>query len=354
MRMTGVSGSENHLLELTRGLRDEAWRSDVLIPTPEPAAVRQFANRLSRSADDVDLMRMRSDASPALLRHLVGALRSGRYTVAHAHLVHADWHLAVAGALVPGTPLVTTKHNPDPFRATRAFRALERITLRRYAAVIAISDHLREFLAATVGAQAITVRYGLSAGADAPQRDRRELRRLVAVGRLEAQKGFDVAIEAMRSIAGEVPGVQLQIAGDGRLRSGLESTIERYGIQQSVRLLGRVEDVHELMREADLFVHTARWEGFGLVLLEAMRAGLPIVATRVGAIPEIVEDGVTGVLVPPDDAGALAEAVLGLVSDPTHARELGLAGFARLRAEFSADAMGRRTARVYDAVLEAR
>jgi glycosyltransferase involved in cell wall biosynthesis len=354
MRMTGVSGSENHLLELTGGLRDEGWRSDVLIPTPNPAALLQFAKRLSGTADDVELVRMRSDASPAVVRRLARALRSARYDLAHAHLVHADWHLALAGALVRRTPLVTTKHNPDPFRVTRGFRGLERIALRRYAAVITISDHLREFLAATVGVDAVTVRYGLSTDPQVPRRDDRELRHLVAVGRLEEQKGFDVAIDAMRLITDETPGVRLSIAGTGSLRSRLERQIERRGLQGSVALLDRHSNVGRLMREADVFVHPARWEGFGLVLLEAMRASLPIVATRVAAIPEVVEDGVTGILVAPDDPQAVADAVLSLVHDPDRARELGRAGSVRLREQFSPRAMARGVAAVYDSVVDHR
>jgi glycosyltransferase involved in cell wall biosynthesis len=354
MRMTGVSGSENHLLELTRALGDEGWRADVVIPTPEPAAVRRFAERLSLAADDVAVMRMRSDASVALVRRLVRALRSGRFDVAHAHLVHADWHLAAASAFARNTPLVTTKHNPDPFRATRHFRVLERMSLRRYAAVIAISDHLREFLAETVGARAVTVRYGLSAGPNAPRKPRREVRDLVAVGRLEEQKGFDVAIDAMRLIAREAPSVRLSIAGTGSLRPRLEGQIERLGLLDSVALLGRHPDVDRLMGEADAFVHTARWEGFGLVLLEAMRASLPVVATRVAAIPEVVEDGVTGILIPPDDPEAVAEAVLSLVHDPERARRLGDAGNARLCEHFSPAAMAAGVAAVYESVVSRR
>jgi glycosyltransferase involved in cell wall biosynthesis len=354
MRMTGVSGSENHLLVLTAALRDHGWRSDVLIPSPDPPALEEFAQSLRGSADEVEVMHVRSDASPALVRRLVRALRSRRYDLAHAHLVHADWHLALAGTLVPGVPLVTTKHNPDPFRGTRAFRVAERIAHRRYAAAIAISDHLRNFLATTVGVRAVTVHYGLPAGSEPPARDPRDVRRLVAVGRLAEQKGFDVAIHAMRLVTEEVRDVRLSIAGAGGLRSRLEAEIGRQGVGDSVTLLGRHPDVERLMRDSDAFVHTARWEGFGLVLLEAMRAGLPIVATRVAAIPEIVQDGVTGILVPPGDHRGVANAVLSLVRDPDRARALGLAGHDRLRKHFSPDAMARGVAAVYDSVVEPR
>ena len=103
--------------------------------------------------------------------------------------------------------------------------------------------------------------------------------------------------------------------------------------------------------QADLFVHPARWEGFGLVLLEAMSAGLPIVTTRVGAIPEVI--GADGLLVAPDDARALADAVASLVTDPDRAAALGAAGRERLCRRFSPAEMARRTSAVYERALRA-
>lgn len=354
MRMSGVSGSENHLLELVGALRDHGWGSDVLIPSPRPFELQRLGERLADVTDGVEFMPMRTDASFPLVRRLVRALRSGRYDLAHAHLVHADWHLALAGVFARDIPLVTTKHNPDPFRATFAFRLVERVALRRYAAVIAISEALREFLADTVAAPAITVRYGLAAPGEPPMRESGAGSRFLGVGRLDEQKGFDVAVEAMALVVEQVPGARLEIAGEGSKRPELTAAIERLGLGDAVQLLGRREDISELMRAADVFVHTARWEGFGLVLLEAMRAALPIVATRAGAIPEVVDDGVTGTLVPPDDPRAVAAALVELAQRPSLRHQRGLAGFARLREYFSPDAMARDVAAIYDSLVEAR
>lgn len=354
MRMTGVSGSENHLLDLVGELRDHGWVSDVLIPSPNPSELRGFRERLAAVSDGVDVVRTRSDASVQLVRRLVRALRSGRYDVAHAHLVHADWHLALAGLFARTAPLVTTKHNPDPFRATFSFRIAERAALSRYGAVIAISNALRDFLAETLGVAAVTVHYGLAAPGEPPARESPTGTRFLAVGRLEEQKGFDVAVEAMALVVEQVPGAHLAIAGEGSMRPELTAAIERLGIGDAVQLLGRREDISELMRAADVFVHTARWEGFGLVLLEAMQAALPVVAARAGAIPEVVDDGVTGTLVPPDDPRALAAALVELAQRPGLRHERGLAGFARLRDHFSPDAMARDVAAIYDSLVDAR
>jgi glycosyltransferase involved in cell wall biosynthesis len=353
MRMTGVSGSEAHLLELVGGLRDHGWRSDVLIPSPNPSELEHFVRRLAAVSEGVDVVRMRSDASLSLGRRLARSLRSGRYDVAHAHLVHADWHLALAGLFARRVPLVTTKHNPDPFRTRFAFHLVERAALRRYRAVIAISGALRDFLEETQGVGAVTVRYGLTTPQVPPVREPRDMTRFLAVGRLEEQKGYDVAVEAMALVVERVPGAHLAIAGEGSKRPGLTAAIERLGLGDAVELLGRRDDISELMEEADVFVHTARWEGFGLVLLEAMRAGLPIVATRAGAVPEVVEDGITSTLVPPDDPCALAAALVELAQKPSLAHERGLAGFARLQDQFSPDAMARETAAIYDSLLDA-
>jgi glycosyltransferase involved in cell wall biosynthesis len=120
-----------------------------------------------------------------------------------------------------------------------------------------------------------------------------------------------------------------------------------------VVLPGRTE-IRDWLDRADVFVHTSRWEGFGIVLLEAMLAGLPIVATRVSAVPEVVADGVTGILVGPGDHPGVAEAVAQLLADKTRARTLGEAGRERARTEFSVERMAAATERVYDEALAGR
>ncbi len=120
---------------------------------------------------------------------------------------------------------------------------------------------------------------------------------------------------------------------------------------EGVYLPGRVGDVAAWLARAELLVHPARWEGFGLALLEAMLAGKPVVATRVSSIPEIVVDGETGLLVPPDDPDALAGAILRVLRDPGR---LGEAGLERAKSEFSVERMSRRTLAVYERALSSR
>ena len=140
------------------------------------------------------------------------------------------------------------------------------------------------------------------------------------------QKGLDVAVRALPAIRASHPDAVLVIAGEGPEREALETLARELGVGDALFLPGRAGDVAALLERAELLVHPSRWEGFGLVLLEAMLAARPIVATRVSSIPEIVVDGETGVLVPPDDAQALAAAAIRVLDDPG---SLGAAGRAR-------------------------
>lgn len=258
----------------------------------------------------------------------------------HTHLVHAD----VYGALA-GLPLVSTKHNDDRFRLG-PFRFVERLITRRAQAIIAISDSLARFLVEEVGLPAEKIRvvkYGLDALPEPwgpnPQVALPEgARVLLIVARLDEQKGIDVVLAALPAIRERHPDAVLVVLGEGPLRG-------RLAVPEGAYLPGRAGDVAAWLRRADVFVHPARWEGFGLVILEAMLASLPVVATRVSAIPEIVVHGETGLLVPPDDPAALAAAASRALDD----RSLGAAGFARARAEFSVDRMARETVAVYRA-----
>ena len=336
LRTAGVSGAENHLALLTESLAAQGWASSVLICTPRPADLRGFARRLASSCERVTLVRMRFDLSLRILLRLAHVMTSGRYDLVHTHLVHADWHAGLVTLLTRRTPVLSTKHNPDPFRTRRTFRALEALWLRRCAGSIAISESLAGFIEHWSGIRPVVVPYGWPASAPTAKDADDPIRNLIAVGRLEPQKGFDVLIEAIALCHDRGHDVRLRIVGEGSQRGALEGLIRRHGLTDRVELVGQRPDVAALMQASDVFVHAARWEGFGIVLLEAMSAQLPIVATRVAAIPEIVLDGVTGLLVSPDDPEDLAGSLARLMQDPQLATTLGRAGNERLATEAAA------------------
>jgi glycosyltransferase involved in cell wall biosynthesis len=354
MRMSGVGGSENHLRVLLPELRALGWEPDVLIPSPSPRAIRGLAESFSQSCRRVTIVPMRADLSPSLPLRIARLLRSGEYQIVHSHLVHADWYVAAASAAVPGVALVSTKHNDDRFRRTYPFRVIERVLSNRCAATITISEALRDFTLrySPPRTPVVTVLYGLKAPPGAPERSSEfDSPTLLAVARLVRQKGLDILIQAMRPIKDSVPDARLLLAGDGPERPALERLARDVGLADSVSFLGHRDDVDDLMRSAWILVHPSRWEGFGLVLLEAMKQGLPIVAARVSAVPEIVIPEATGLLVPPEDPRALAEAAIRALGDERFRRDAGMRGFERLVERFSAERMARETAAIYDRVV---
>jgi glycosyltransferase involved in cell wall biosynthesis len=144
-----------------------------------------------------------------------------------------------------------------------------------------------------------------------------------------------------------IPGATLLVLGEGPERPALETLASSLGVRDRLQLPGRVGDVAALYRRASVVVHPARWEGFGLAMLEAMLAGKPVVAARAGSAPELVADDRTGLLVPVDDADALAGAIVSLLADRERAEAMGRAGLERARSEFSVANMAERTMQVY-------
>jgi glycosyltransferase involved in cell wall biosynthesis len=331
-RIGGIGGSERHLLTLLPALSERGVDVRFLGLDDPSRAPGPFYDALTVPYDRMTAPR---DVDPALALRVRRAVRGA--DIVHTHLVHGD----VYGAL-GARRLVSTKHNDDPFRAG-SFRYVERALAYRASRIIAITHALARFQIERVGLPAKKVEvihYGLDElpaawGTNPPDPVPPDARILLCICRLEPQKGVDVAIRALQ----QIPDAHLVVLGEGPQRGELE----RLGGERT-HLLGRVPDVAAWLGRAELLVHPVRWEGFGLALLEAMLASLPIVATRVSSIPEIVAEGKTGLLVPPDDPSALAAAVNRVLADPG---EFGVRARARARAEFSVARMTERTLEVY-------
>jgi glycosyltransferase involved in cell wall biosynthesis len=339
-RIRGIGGSERHLLTLLPALAERSI-DPIFVGLDDPAwDATDFYGALQVPA--VRIMSPR-DFDPLLLVRLARTLRAD---IVHTHLVHADVYGGLAARL-RGTHLVSTKHNDDPFRIG-PFRFVERGLSRLTDRIVTITDALHRFTVDQVGVPADkveTIHYGLDGVPDAwgvnPPDDVPEgARVLLAVARLTDQKGIDVAIRALPELPDDTV---LVVLGEGPERPALLRLARELGIESRVFLPGRVPDVAAWLGRATVLVHPARWEGFGLGVLEAMLAGLPVVATNVSALPELVVDGETGVLVEPDDADALARGVARALDRP----ELGEAGLERARSEFSVGRMADSTAALY-------
>ena len=173
-----------------------------------------------------------------------------------------------------------------------------------------------------------------------PVRDQRPQPRTVAmVARLFEEKRIDVLIAAAPLIVARFPDVKFHIVGDGPCREQLIAQARDAGVLPQVQFMGHRDDVPAILAAADLFVLPSQSEASPNVIIEAMAAGLPVIASRVGGIPELVTDGATGHLVPPADPNALAAAILDLLEHPDRARAFGQAARARIQQQYSFDKM---------------
>ena len=359
-------GAENHLLALMTHADRQAFDFEVAILRGEGELVPTF-----RQADiPVHLLRARSRFDPLALRRLISLLRNGRYDIVHSHLFRADIYtgLAVAQLGEQRPLLVSTRHNDDRFFLNPFIGILHYMMSSRQDLIIAISDHIARFTVSRGVRHPERVRrvyHGLEPPVTlALEREGQRIRQELGlaaedfvvgnVGRLALQKGQRHLIAAMPALLQRVPRAYAVIAGSGDLEEYLRDLAAEVGVAERVRVLGARKDVPALMHAVDVFAMPSIWEGFGLVLLEAMAAGRPIVASRVATIPEVVLDGETGVLVPPGDPLALAEALARLGNEPEVAAQLGEAGRERLRRHFSIDKMVGDTELLYRELLEDR
>jgi glycosyltransferase involved in cell wall biosynthesis len=284
---------------------------------------------------------------------------AARADLIHAHSSKAGFLTRLAAALRPGRRQRTifTPHGWS-FWAAHAERALylglERLAARWCRTLVAVSEAERAAgLAARVGrpGQYRVIRNGIDLEAFAGEPQPRE-GRIVFIGRLRSPKRVDLALEALRQVREAVPAATLDVVGDGPLRAGLEQLAMRLGVGDGVRFLGSRTDLPSLLRDTHCFLLASDSEGCPLSVLEAMAAGVPVVATSVGGVPELVVDGETGSLTRPGDAAELAVALRSVLSSPEQARSLGENGRARARRLFSRERMIGDTSALYDEVVE--
>lgn len=352
-----VGGIQTHVLQLGRKLAERGVEVHVL--------TRHLPGLLREEVmDGVHVHRVGNGDAPRGIRaasYLFGALGAmlrlrHRIDVLHAHQLFAPAAVALAGRALSRKPLLMNPHNHGEvaFLEERGFFGSLLLSAVRAAsdAFISICRPIREELQ-RVGVAAERI-HDIGNGVDtarfrpAPPRERLELRRalglpegrlVVYAGRLAREKGLDLLLAAWPSLAA---GAQLCIVGEGPERAALEA--QAAGLR-GIRFHGPVTDVAPVLRAADAFVLPSRAEGLPVALLEGMSSGLASVATAVGGIPEIIEDGHNGLLVPPEDPGALARA-LHRALGPEGAG-LGQVARARIVQSYSIDAVADRVLGLY-------
>ncbi len=303
---------------------------------------------------------------PAAFIRLVRLLHREQPDIAHTYLIVAGLYGRLA-AFAAGVPVVVASEQNVYERKPRRHALLERALVARTYRIVACCRTVGEFYRRQTGvpAEKIEVIYNAVRFGRLPTDEDRGPARarlglpddalvLGTLGRLTEQKGQGMLLQVLASLAERWPRLVLFLAGQGPLRHALEAEAERLGIAERVRFLGVRRDRDTLFAALDLFVLPSSWEGLSLALIEAMGAGRPVVATRVGGNSEVVADGETGLLVPPNDPTALADALDGLLADADRRRALGVRAADAARRRFAIEEHVDQLARLYRQGVEER
>ena len=351
----GVGGAQKVLAQLLPRLNRERFAPTVACLYGGEGEVGGAIRAMGVSTVDLEMTaRWRVDAGWRLYR----LLRSERPAILHTWLFHANVMGRLIGRLA-GVPIVLSGERTMGMENAWRYR-VNRFTDGLADRVVCVSEEVARFCVEEVGTprdKVTVIPNGVDVKRYADLPDVAEARSQLGmpqekplvgtVARLEPAKRMDVLLQTMAL----VPTASAVIVGDGRQRSALETLAEQLKLADRVWFVGHREDVRCWLAALDLFVLCSDREGMPNAVLEAMAAGLPVAATAVGGVPEVVVDGVTGVLVPPGEPATLAEAVAGLLGDKELRRRMGEAGQRRIEECFSVERTVERTEALYEELL---
>jgi glycosyltransferase involved in cell wall biosynthesis len=362
-----AGGAELHLLTLCRHLKRQGLEPVVACLREQVGGSRSL--RYDFEDEGIRIIRLETDGRFDLrsISRLAGLVAKERPKILHTHLPRADIAGACRRLLHPSVPWICSVHDiHDNSWSGRWTLPIFNFIWRRADKVIAISHAVKDWLVkdrAVPADKVSVIHYGIEAErfsqsrSDLAQEWVLEDKLVIgAIGRLEPRKGHDCLLHAIAELKKIVPGVSLLIAGHDPWGYGkeLQSLIERLDLLKEVRLLGFQSDIAAFLGAIDIFAFATQSEGFGQVVIEAMAAGKPVVASKIAPLTEIIREGETGVLVPRDDPRAFADAIAWLFTHPDQAREMGKRGQARVYNHFSAGKMAAKTLLLYDDVLRER
>jgi glycosyltransferase involved in cell wall biosynthesis len=354
-------GGERYLELLARHLDREAFALEVIAPAPGALCARLADLRVPVHVVDLGAL-----VSLGAVARLTAALRRLAPGIVQSHGARSNVYTRLAGRLAGVPAVVSTIHNAlADYPVSRArlalYRAMDRLTLPLTARVVCVASAL----APDYRGRAVVVRNGIDVGELDPVAAgpaAAAVKRALGlgagpvvgfVGRLTPQKDPLAFVAVVAALRRARPDVHALIVGDGPLRGEVEHAIAAQGLGASCRVLGERGDVATLFAVLDVFLLTSVSEGFPFVVLEAMAMERPVVATAVNGVPEIVEHGVTGVLVGRGDVDGLARAVLDTLAVPEAARAMGRAGRRRVQESFTARRMVAETEALYARLLRA-
>jgi sugar transferase (PEP-CTERM/EpsH1 system associated) len=356
-----MGGQEKMALDLVRRQVRDGRQVSVVSLAGDPGAIEPEFR--AAGAETAVVARDKPGLTPSLAWRLAGWLRAHRAALVHTHNRMALIYGAPAARLA-GAAVVHTKHGRNPKGGTRLLAG--NVAGRLVHAFVAVSPELAAFARQRheVGAARLSV---ITNGIDVERfHPDPEARRAVraelgvddevflvgTVGRVAVEKDHALLLRAVQPLLGSK--LHLVIAGDGPLLGELRAQVAAAGVEAQVHLLGLRRDVPAVLNALDLFVLSSRTEGLPLVVPEAMASGLPVIATAVGGLPSVLDEGRTGFLVPPEDAERLRAQVRRVADAPDLGRAVGERARSDAHARYSAERMHREYLALYDRLLGAR
>jgi sugar transferase (PEP-CTERM/EpsH1 system associated) len=347
-----LGGTELAMVRLARHLDTERFESHVCAFLSGAVEAE-----LQNAALPYVIIAKRRAFDASLLLRLTAWVKREHVQLIHCRSLQGILYGGLA-ALLTRVPFVCSIHGENTLRLQRAVPIL-RFSARCARALLTVSESLKSLTAQTVGIPPERIRV-IYNGVDLNKFSRDRVQghpiphaaHVGCVGTLRPVKGHSYLVEAIAEVRQNIPHVRLSLAGDGPMRDELEHLQQSLGLNGNVSLLGQRDDVHELLRQFDVFALPSLSEGISNALLEAMAVGLPVIATNVGGNPEVVRHGATGLLVPPQDSRALADALLQILSDPDRRQKMGRRGRERVETHFSLSAMARNYERIYEQALK--
>ncbi|MGC2769718.1 MAG: glycosyltransferase [Candidatus Acidiferrum sp.] len=354
----GFYGAESVLLNLSVELQRSGHTCMVGVFENAKNANTEVGARAEIAGLAVRRIPCRSRFDWQTVRQIQKIIEEDGIDLVHAHGYKADFYALLAARLAE-VPVTATCHNwLGESWSMRAYARLDRYLLRFFDGVAAVSNSVAEQLEHTGTRQRMRViANGVpTRGPGIESRLADQIRkgdRLVvgAVGRLSLEKGAAVLIEAASKICPDFPQAFFVVVGDGPLRSSVEAGVRELGITGQFLFTGERNDVDQIYRSFDVYVLPSFQEGMPMALLEAMAAGLPVVATKVGGVPDLVCDPSVGTLVEPGDPTAFAAGIRGLLSDQSRRERMGSNARRRVEDHFSAAAMARNYGELYQEAL---
>ncbi len=361
-----IGGAELQMFLLAKFINKEKFKP--ILACSNFQELDKWCAKFEKEEIKVTRLNVKHKHDPRHLIQLKKIMKEEKIDILHAHI----WNPAscrYAYMAAGKTPFITTEH--DPFKLSPIKNALKKRSLKKVTKIVAISKNNKELLEKLYPKQkekmtlihnGIDTTWWKSQLLRITENEIKKIKKeifhaksdtliITTIAELHERKGLKHLIQAMPAIVEKFPNVKSIIIGDGPHRESLEKLIKKLRLEAHVSLLGRRKKIPKLLKSSNIFCLPSRREGFGLVNLEAMMIPLPIVATKAGGIPEIVEDGKTGTIAEPENSEALARALIELVNSSEKRKSFAEAGHKRVLKNFDAKKMADEYEKIYKKIV---